>query len=400
MMSTNSLHSISGAATGRSLRSRGTSTSLAMGLFVTAFGLALAQPLPAMCSASSAVVSSKAETQAVVWQILEKAAKGPGSDADIDELGKSIHDLGGSALLVVAGALCGGILEPQGDPNNDEQPQVLDPKSVRLQQRILNAALGYWPVEDQLEALVHQCRSEHFDHKIQALRLIGEVGGAPAIPSLFEVLAGVDSLQFRNSQLQAHTIAALARALDSDAKGYGALEEQLAGARLEVLRLTVSALGKTGSSRAIPVLMDLVGVYTELDLDAIQTLGELSEMSTENLPEGLADLLRAELYSRDTKMVRVAAVGLSRMNDLESIPLFLPMLESEDRALASTVQWCLAHMSGKDFPADQASWTAWYDAESTWYANDSSTLYEALQSEDLAQVGGALIQLGAHRLYR
>lgn len=369
-----------------------------MGLFVAVAGLVHAEPLPARSNSGAVVASSSPDAQAEVWRILESAAKG--RDSDVEELGKSIHDLGGSALPIVAGALCGGLVEPQHDTGDEQDSKTLDPGALELQQRVLRAALGHWPVEDQLEALVDQGRSEPFDQKLQALRFIGEVGSASAIPSLFEVLAGVDTLQLRNSRLRAHAIAALALALGDEAEGYEVLGKRLGDARPEVLSLTVSALGKTGSSRAIPVLMDLVGADSELDLVVIQTLGEVAEQATEGPPDGLADLLRSQLFSRDAQVVRAAAVGLSRMNDLESLPMLLPMLEGDDRALASTVRWCLGHMSGKDFRADRASWSEWFAAESSWYLDESPVLYEALQSEDLAQVGGALTQLCAHRLYR
>jgi hypothetical protein len=93
-------------------------------------------------------------------------------------------------------------------------------------------------------------------------------------------------------------------------------------------------------------------------------------------------------------------VGLAKMDDHESLSLFIYMLTDEDKTKVHAAHWSLEYMSGVRLPPDPAAWNEWYDLEYAWYLDEAPALYDALGSEDLAEVGGALAQLGAHHLYR
>lgn len=357
---------------------------------------------PAMSTSSALSVNRFAPTmQEQVWEILQPAALG--SAPEIEKLGVMIHGLGQEALPVVVGILCGELVDPRTivrDEDDEQAEPILLPQTLEHQRQILRSALQRWPSDERLQVLVSQGRSGELDRKLAVMELIGEVEGAEAVPALFEVLSGVESLHFESPHFHASMVAALSKTLRSDPLGYAALEKQMPEALPEVLRLVASALGETGSQRGLPILTELVGRDRDTDLVLLRVMGEIAESSPDEPPVEMADLMRSMLFSDDEQIARTAAVGLGKLNDLDSIPLFIQMLDDAGSTRALTALWSLRHMSGGDLPAEPKAWSEWFEGEKTWQLEEGPTLYQALESEDLALVGGALSKLGAHHLYR
>ncbi|MEM7515654.1 MAG: hypothetical protein AAF368_01840, partial [Planctomycetota bacterium] len=162
----------------------------------------------------------------------------------------------------------------------------------------------------------------------------------------------------------------------------------------------VDTLAEQYGRRNFLALADLVLRRSELDPYLLVVLSREAGGLALPVPERVLSRVRACLDSAKTEEVRALSIRLlGRLEDEESLPVFLGELVSESSLLSDAALDALRACTGRKYGRNPRSWRSWIRSEERWWAERSQ--------EVLVQVcdgrGGSItqaIQAVAHRRLR
>ena len=113
-----------------------------------------------------------------------------------------------------------------------------------------------------------------------------------------------------------------------------------------------------------------------------------------------AGQVRALLDAPQAALRREAALCAGRLEDAESAPRLVEMLEAGERAERDAALWALRRISALGLPDDTRPWRVWLAEESAWWVERWPDCLATLVDPDRARALAALDEIARHRLHR
>jgi len=324
-----------------------------------------------------------------VHAVLEILAERRESDERSGGIRKQLVDLGPDATTAVFDLLAGRVtgLGPQASLDAPSRALVYD-------------VLRSWParkVVSRIDARV-DARSP-LGERMVALRLLGEVGDATAMPVVSDIVVSFTPEEARPVQVRATIETTLRKILIRDRSAYGDLSDMVGAVGEHHLPPIVEALGEGGGAKGQPILERLLGRSDELDLLVLEALGKMDRWDPDADFERCARVVRRFLDSPDPLFRRQAAVSLGRLGDGESVADLIEALEDDDRRVKRGALWGLHEITNLRFDGHQERWLVWQAEQAEWYDSRSTDLAALLQAAEVGRAVAALREIGEHRLF-
>jgi HEAT repeat protein len=203
-------------------------------------------------------------------------------------------------------------------------------------------------------------------------------------------------LDLRREEALRTTFAAI---LARDEAAFASLNQSMQGCGRDVLTALIFAVGDTRDERGLAFLTEVLGWRDDL---ANEVMSQVRVIGRSSLPiqSELADLVRRRLDSTSESSCRAAVLALGALEDVDSLPRLIELLDTDSIGLVHDAHWSLQRISGVSLPSDADAWWTWFDAESQWRGNELETLLADVESGDLDRCARALQAVSAHWLYR
>jgi hypothetical protein len=225
--------------------------------------------------------------------------------------------------------------------------------------------------------------------------LAGEVARALDVRLLAELAAAAGA---RGSAVEFEV--ALCSTLRRNASACRELDaawEQLApGLRVAAL----DALVGCARPSALSVLARRLDDQPELRAAVLARMGALAQTLEEPVDPGAAAAVRALLDAPQASLRPEAALCAGRLEDAESVPRLVELLESTERSERDAAHWALRRISRLGFAADARPWRLWLADEQEWWSERWPLCLAALGDPRSARAVAALDEIARRRLGR
>lgn len=337
--------------------------------------------------------TGKDQVRKKVLRYLHSAQDGTGiSDSVISEL----SSLGPPAIPILFGLLEAGEWEEPG-PTGELVSFVL----TEEHKDGLSRALGALP-RPQVRAFLYMPTIPQAGEKTRraAIQVLGYLGTARDLEYVIELSApGADS-----SEVSAVLGAALARAaaeiLRRDQDGYDVLKIQLKSAENRLGTFLLDAIGRAASTRGLWTLHSVLLSQPEHKRVAITQIGVTATSLVPPIETFIVDGVRRFLDDAELAIQKETVIALGKLQDFESIPLFIEFLEHENSGMRKAAHWALKYMSGLNFLADSRRWKSWYQVELNWWAQKSNRIRRSLRVGSKSEIAAAINEMAMRRLFR
>jgi HEAT repeat protein len=268
------------------------------------------------------------------------------------------------------------------------------------QRELVLALLAELPPSTVLGELDRQlAATEDPRARLGALYALGAVGSATEMADFFQHAAtAAEALPLRRVEpaLEDALPGLLARSESSRdwlVVRWRSLDEEL-------LPSVVRAVGAARHPDGLELMLDMIETRPDLEIDAMAQVAHLVPATSVVVDMRLRDQLRACLMREEPGVQRAALRALGELEDAESVPRWIELLERADRGVQGDALWALRRLSGLELTADPADWRRWHAAERRWFAEELGGAIAALEGSDAAAAAVALRELSRHRLER
>lgn len=340
-------------------------------------------------AAGEPLAASGVEASGVVR--LLRAARGP--------VPPSFEETAPSLAVLVANELplLFDILRTERVPALDGEPE----QALSRGQRALVIAALERARSDELHEWTTERLAEHDGVRARAaaLWMLGATGEAADLPLLFE-RALLESEVTLDEAVEAGLRAALSSILRRDPETVQQLEKIWRVLREELLRTLLFALGDARRGDAMQLVAELLASRPELAGLALSQIRRLGPPTTLEDGRRLARVVRPYLDSRNSTSCQAAVQALSELEDIESIPYLIELLQQDDQVLRDVAAWGLRRVTGLELAPDADVWSAWYEAELSWYERDWPKLRGRLHGLQIDRIASTVQEMTQHRLFR
>lgn len=311
-----------------------------------------------------------------------------------DRLRADVAALGADVLEEILGILARGRYPA---PPVEKRPAVytLDPR----QRTALSEAVADMPraaVRHTLQGVAGVTSAEHV--RVAALELCAEWAG-PDDVSLVLALADPGEGRLPRSVRRALETA-LARLLEREREAAATLRGLSRDLSLEPLLCVARVLGRHGSAKDVEHLADVARHTPDAASVAVTEIGRLAARHPAPFPDGAASVLRDRLHFASAHELAQTIQVVGRLEDAVAVPLLLPLLEHEQRAVREEAHGALVSICREPLPPDAALWRRWYAEELAWWDRAATDLRADLWSGDAVREARAIQDLAAHELFR
>lgn len=342
----------------------------------------------------------------VLLAAVAAGAASPGGAPDVDEVVAILRTGDGArpeqrvARLVALGpdgipALC-AVLTGQGLDETEAEPVVARPDEL-----LLRALRELEPRSVCAFLQVAATGRAPLERRLVALRVLEELGDRAGVPVWIATLEELDPVHLLRPYVRGPAEAALASILRRDPRGQMALVDALDDVERPLLPLVAAAVGRAGRPDGADVLERLLGRDPELDVVAIEQIGDLAQRGHSWRAELAVEGLRRRLSGDDGPRVRAAcARALGQARDVEAFEGLLALCDDPDRRTALAAGWALERLAGRRWPADQRDAALeWYRARREAWEAVAERLGADLAGDDPARVITAARELVEHPLF-
>ena len=162
----------------------------------------------------------------------------------------------------------------------------------------------------------------------------------------------------------------------------------------------VRAVGQAGEIEGLRFLKGVFGQDEAVQAVLLMEIARLAPVADADLARDLAEPIRWQLRSGETKLVQTAAMAVGRLGDEESIPLLITLLEEGSGGMRVHATRALEAITGVSLRDDPVRWSAWYERENLWFEENVDELFEQLDSQHEEVIFGAVRGLAKMRLHR
>lgn len=260
------------------------------------------------------------------------------------------------------------------------------------------SALAELPSEPVLDVLrAQEAQAPERGVRVAELEVLGALHNARGLPLFFQIVHALgDELEQRSVRAPASD--ALVAILRADLQSFHALEGLASAAPLSEQLFVCEALSASGRPEACNLLRGLVGHGAELDLAAIEGLGELVRLYPWRMQDDVAATLRKTLEASDARLRATGARALGRIRDPLAITALVDCLKDGDRSVVRAALWALRECSGRHELVEAADWKRWLDAEHEWWRERGAPALAHLDPKEPGTLVDGLREFLAHPL--
>lgn len=191
----------------------------------------------------------------------------------------------------------------------------------------------------------------------------------------------------------------LVRILEEDREAYRSLRSVLSAAHADLRSPTLHAITEVPGREAFLFLSELLGEHEDLHGFLLSGMGRVARELPLPAEELALARVRPLLASEDPQLVREAALVLGRVEDQQTVPRLIDLLEDENPGVVSAAHWSLRCMSGLDLRADPVRWRTWLAEERAWWRDHAPEVLGWLRSPEpvMAKRGIAIAVQRRHR---
>lgn len=231
-----------------------------------------------------------------------------------------------------------------------------------------------------------------------ALKLLRKHASAEDLPMLVDLVREKEGGIAAEGPLVADLESTLGEIARKDARLLGRMSwfsENAAALRPAFVRI----LGASGDPDALPVLAAALR-DRDLALAAIRQIARLAPKVAPSFRGELAACVRPFLEWSDAATRRHAMRILVALEDEESVPALLKILENESTVRRDSEFEALRDLTGQKLPGEAARWRQWYDAEQRWIEQYAATAIGRLSSDKPGEVVAAIHEIAERGLER
>ena len=227
------------------------------------------------------------------------------------------------------------------------------------------------------------------------LVLAGEVARALDVRFLAELAAAAGARESAGD-FEAALLSTLRRDAGACRELDAAWKALAAGLRVAAL----DALVECARPAALPVLARRLDDQPDLRVAVLARLGTLAQGLEEPVDAHAAAAVRALLDAPQASLRREAALCAGRLEDAESAPRLVELLESGERSERDAALWALRRIGRLGFAADPRPWRVWLADEQEWWSERWPVCLAALGDPRSARALAALDEIARRRWRR
>jgi len=256
---------------------------------------------------------------------------------------------------------------------------------------LVTTALERADVRTLVPYLARVARGADPDLRAGTVRWIGAHGRAVDVAALLSIGESVPSVGLG---------AALSALIERDPAALDEMRGRLFRLDTPTLRAAVQAIGGSGRSRALELLVDVLGREPDLDGVVLGEIGRLGAVARPAAAREAARRVRPLIEAGHPGLARAALNALGRLGDPGPVGDMIDMLDSVDRGLARTAYAGLRELTGLRLRDAAGPWRAWYDEQVRWADRELAATLDALRDGPVAVAFDALRELELHPLER
>ena len=317
---------------------------------------------------------------------------------DRAELIEDLAALGAPLAPIAAGILCGEIARPELAYGSEDQP--VDPRLVELHDGVLRGALQRLDRGVVVDHLARRAAGDApLEVRLCVARLLGESRHPRAADVLLQVAAGIEPIHLARAYVLQSFEQPLAEALAADPRADTALIGRVGRFAPQVRDLLLRAAVQADSAATRRFLCSRLTAGDEEQVVVLGAIAAARVGAFEASPDQVAHV-RTRLRSLEEGVPRLAALALGKLEDIESLPDLMGLLDSEDALESKAAHESLCWISGSDLGRTSSAWRRWLSGEQNWLSNVAPSQLAQLSSGDRLAVHRALRELQRHPLYR
>ncbi|MEO0652370.1 MAG: hypothetical protein AAFZ65_16980 [Planctomycetota bacterium] len=216
------------------------------------------------------------------------------------------------------------------------------------------------------------------EHSVAARRarlaVLSESRSREALDLALTLVSNAERPAALTSALQA-TATALHRRRDDVGE---LLAARIPRVELELVGPLAEALASVDRDESTVQLAQLVGSVEPLDPFLLGVIASRAARSHAPLPTGAVESARRALESGRDATRREALIAAARLDDYESVPRLIELLDDPHPGVAENARWALEHLSHLHLDGEALRWRTWYELNHRWWLEEWPALEAAL----------------------
>jgi hypothetical protein len=331
---------------------------------------------------------------AVPWtegaRVLREAASS--GDRDVERIAEQLGALPTEELPELFGFLASGEVpgEQEGEPALELDPVL---STALLESFGLRPPAPVRALLGGLDPLTDRTRKA-------ALAVLGEMARADDVDLVMRVASPEGAEVSVTRDVRKLATEALTRAMERDPRAVWDVRAAYEQAHPGLVVAIPTAIGAARPPEGLQVLGDLLGRVPELDPIVLAEIGTFAQSVQGPVDSVVVGTVRDHLNHADPRVIRGAALAVSRLDDTLAAGRLVQLLSHDDPNVRTSADLALQRIAGRDLRGDAARWEAWYADELAWRDREGPRCLDQLVTRDRAFVAAALNEVAAHRLFR
>ena len=232
-----------------------------------------------------------------------------------------------------------------------------------------------------------------------AVRTLGVIADAYDLETLLD-FAHVEGEERLDRDMDGALREATAAILRRDSRAFDRLQSMWRSTPIEVRGALLAGVGATRDPRSLELVKEVIAWHADDVGQAIAQVPKIGASSDQRLNDELAFHLRSFIGPDRPSHMRAAILAVAALDDLESIPLLIELLDHESRGVRQNSLWALRDLTGQNYSSDAKRWSYWHAREVEWSRREQGKLFRQVVSRDAAEVMQALREISKHPLAR
>lgn len=325
-----------------------------------------------------------------------------GEDLEAEVLELRIVGLGPDVVPVILGVLCGDLqLLPGHPPQGLELQPLEEERFLPNRDVLLVAALWRFEPRHIYDPLARWMSDDpSLGQRLIATRVLAKLEDQRSPELLLRILASTEPSELARPHVRAHFETAIAGVLERYPEGIEQIRRTSDSIDPAALDLVVHGMPFGDSGAGLDLILELLEQEPDLGPAVLSRISSLAESTQGAVLDDALWKLEWLVDHADWEIRRGAAIALGKLQDPNSCPQLIRMLEDSERRVGKAALWALRGMSSRNFAADPDLWQGWYEGELSWFEGPCVALEIDLASEDPAAVVRAVGLLCHRPLFR
>ena len=244
-------------------------------------------------------------------------------------------------------------------------------------------------------------KEERVQFRVQAFELLGTSGSALDQQLMLKLAT---PLRSEDGILPRNLCKAFERALFDlvvrDRSALGMIERSFPGAHEGLRAALINVVSRLATEESMVSLANMLGLARDQDAYLLMAISRAGRQARHPVGDGVRSRTRDRMRSIDRDVVLCAVRAVGVLEDFESMPFLLELLERGDPSEALAAQRALAELTRLPLQEGGGRWRRWYEAESDWWDAELAPTLDAIRSGGPEAANAAITALASRRLDR